>query len=88
MANRIYAPKQPCPRDLGIFYCDDCREEYLKALSNVDFPIQPSGCGKVLGDLVCGETHMGYELCGSCKTAERESHPHAGEFVVVGIVSG
>ena len=85
---RIYAPKKPCPRDLGYWFCDECRAKHLEEQSWLDFPIPVTGCGvESLEGPTCGATHLGYEWCDECKASNRVAlHPHCGEFEVVMIL--
>jgi len=82
----IYTPKRPCPRDLGYWYCDDCREKYLEEQSNCEYPFSPTACGRKFGENQCG-THQGSGWCDECKTKGTfVPHPHWGEFVIVGTI--
>lgn len=80
-----YAPKQPCPRDLGYCYCDRCVQAHLEEQSEREWPILIiQGCGEVFGSRVCGVTHLGFVWCDECEAAGRTGpHPHIGEFEVV-----
>ena len=86
MMTSIYAPKRPCPRDLGRWYCNECLAAHEKEQSEVDFMIPLVGCGRtVLPGWVCGETHLGHEWCDECSPSKRTSS-HAGEFEIVGTI--
>lgn len=85
----MYAPKQPCPRDLGYWYCDECVQAHLAEQSELNFPIQIRGCGEAFGSRVCGVTHLGLKWCNECKVAGRiEPYPHIGEHEVVARIAG
>lgn len=87
MIDKIYTHKKPCPRDLGIFICNECKRKYLEDASNVDYPIDaPSGCGKIIdNNHRCGFTHLGYEWCDECVTKNRAECGHVGQLEVVAV---
>lgn len=84
----IYTVKKPCPRNLGTFFCDECKAAYLEESSNVDYPIGPmTGCGKVVDNRHrCGFTHLGYKWCDDCVAKNRAECGHFGEFEIVAII--
>jgi hypothetical protein len=85
----IYMRKPPCPRDLGYWYCQECRDETLRQAADADYTLPRISCGKAEGDRVCGETHLGYEWCQDCqRNGTHRAHAHKGEFEVVGQVRG
>jgi len=82
---RVYWPKQPCPRDLGLFYCKECLDEWLESLQGEPYDsLNPAGCGKKVVGMICGGTHLGYERCVECVKAGRdiqgEARMHHGEY--------
>ncbi len=81
----VWMPKPSCPRDRGVWYCDECRERHTVELTLADdYLPRREGCDRVFGDKVCGGTHQGFEWCDECKAAGRiELDLHIGEFVSV-----
>jgi len=86
MVTKMYRPKRSCPRNLGSWYCDDCRARCLDESSSSDYPVDLEGCDKKLGDRVCGQTHLGYELCPECEAEGREKSLHVNEYEVVAVI--
>lgn len=88
----IYVPKRPCPRDLGYWYCDECKELHLEESSSVDFPIEmESYCGnrEFEDGKICGVTHLGFSWCKECQEKGTfEPRLHIGEFEIVGYIGG
>ena len=80
----MYVPKRPCPRDLGIWYCNDCVAVQLMIESDLECPMGSYiKCGRKVGGRICGVTHLGYEWCEDCGKTGRGSHFHIGEYEVV-----
>lgn len=79
----IWAPKRPCPRNLGVWYCVACQEKHHNEEYLADYAIAWQGCGKYSGGKICGVTHLGFEWCDECKAAGRTPNPHFGEFEAV-----
>lgn len=64
---KIYMPKRLCPRNLGMFFCKECKEKHLEEASNVEYPIKLTrGCGKIEDGKSCGYTWLGQEWCDDC----------------------
>jgi hypothetical protein len=84
----VYAPKRPCPRDLGLWYCDDCNALQLEEQSYSDYPLDYHVyCAREFDGRVCGNTHLGFAWCDECQELGRKEHTHCGEFEVVGTIS-
>ena len=90
MINRIYTPKQACPRDLGIFFCEACEEKNLEIRASHDYGYlekKRSYCGNQDYDgKICGITHLGFAWCEECMVLGRKEDAHIGKYEIVGTI--
>jgi len=86
----IYAVKRPCPRNLGLWYCDECKAKNLEDSSNIEYPLEMwSYCGnrEFEDGKICGKTHLGYEWCKECQAKGTfEPDPHINQFEIIGYI--
>lgn len=83
----IESPKRPCPRNLGVFFCEECRAKLLSGDAEAEVKAR-KGCGVSSEDLVCGQTHLGFEWCADCeREASFTPRTHFGEFEAMGLVT-
>ena len=86
MLETILALKPPCPRDLGIWYCEECIKQSEEESFWADRSIDPVGCGQEEGNKICG-THLGYSYCEGCTASGQNSYKsHYSEYIVVATV--